>query len=751
MAEYYPSEAFENKVRAALSVPGPSPAVIDRIERQLLAMDGRQPGAARRRTKRFSLPALFQGRSRLVAVAIVLLLLGVLGAIGPQRVMAAIGRLIGYIPGVGIVDESVPIRVLAGPVSQTRQGVTVTAASAVLTGDGTHIDIRSFGVSRSAYPDREDIAGCSKPAYLRLPNGTRLLRSGDFPPVPLDVNEAVLVLPCLPDTLPGKAPEDWELPLSFVPARGNLPVFPVVELSPSPVPSAEVSATPDAPQEQGVSFDRVVETSDGYILIGRFQPDVPEGSWVQVTSVQIRDASGHPIPYTSPADIQPSNGEDTSGGFGFVYAFNGADLTFPVTVAFSGRIIQPADPSAAASFEFEAGADPQPGQEWVLNRPLDLGGYHLTIVSVTADPRPGFSFRFATGPEVFGAGVAIDGLAPVGGGGGGGGGLSGGEFSTDLAYAEWPTGRLRVTVSNLTVIGDTQTWRGTWTPSSPRMDWPPTATSEAGACAVTGSPDELAPAPANLSSGLALTYEPLDASTWGLALRRLDGTTMSLQIPGGTWGTLSPDGKELAYPSSDGIHVMDLATRAERILQGGANGYNLSWSPDGKQIAFVSDTADGVYTIGMGDGQRQVSDQAYTSIAGWSPDSSHLYVTIPFTGGSPWQVRQIDVGTGEWKDLFTIENGTPKFLSPAISPDGQWLAYRGKDNSSLYLVRLDGTDMHRVMTGVGRVLWSRSGWLGVTTLESDPDQLRTILVNPDTCQAFSVPALRGYLEGLYLP
>ena len=44
----------------------------------------------------------------------------------------------------------------------------------------------------------------------------------DYPAIPADVNEAVLVIPCLANTLPGKAPENWELPLRFVPAPEGL-------------------------------------------------------------------------------------------------------------------------------------------------------------------------------------------------------------------------------------------------------------------------------------------------------------------------------------------------------------------------------------------------------------------------------------------------------------------------------------------------------------------------------------------------
>ncbi len=38
----------------------------------------------------------------------------------------AIGRSLGYIPGTGIVEQGAPIRVLAEPVSLTRDGITLT-------------------------------------------------------------------------------------------------------------------------------------------------------------------------------------------------------------------------------------------------------------------------------------------------------------------------------------------------------------------------------------------------------------------------------------------------------------------------------------------------------------------------------------------------------------------------------------------------------------------------------------------------
>ena len=740
--------SFEERVRAATDLPAPRPEFVKALWNRIASQSPASRPGTLRLTRRLS----FRAAWMLLGILLVTLLAITL-VIGPARVYAAVRQLFGYIPGVGIVDQSGPIRVLAEPVSQTREGITITVTSATLTSDRTHIEYRIFGVPRSAYPDREDVHGCFESDYLLLPDGTKLERMQGYPPVPADVPQALLVIPCIGETLPGTVPKNWALPLRFVPAPADMTIMPVLELSPSPEPTSEAAATPGTSQDTSVSFDRVVETGNGYILIGRFQPGAPTGEWVQVTDVQIRDATDRAVAYTSPPDIQPPEVERGSGGFGFVYAFDAAGLSYPLSVEFSGVTISQADPNAEAEFEFDAGPNPQPGQEWILNQDIELAGHHLTLASITADSRHGFSFQFRTGPEVYSATVGIAGYTPTGGGGGGGGGLTDGTFNVGISYAELPTGKLHVTVANLTVISDAITWRGEWSPLSPRTDWPSTPTPEPGMCVIGDALEQLGPPPADIASeGLALTYEPLNGDTWGLILRNLDGSGTLVEVPGGTWGTLSPNGEQMAYPASDGIRVRDLATQAERVLKEGRGAYNLAWSPDGKRIAFVGGTADGVYVIGLDDSsRRQVTDQAYASVIGWSPDGAQIYVVIPFTGGSAWKVRSIDAGTGEWRELFTIENGTAKFLSPALSPDGQWIAYRGRDNSSLYLVRLDGSDVHLLMTGVGQLVWSRSGWMGVTLLSEDANELGALLVQPESCRGYLLPSVHGYLQALYVP
>ena len=100
--------------------------------------------------------------------------------IGPQRVLAEVLRLFGYIPEVGIVDQSSPIRVLAEPAYATRDGITLTVTDAVLTEQETIVLFTLEGVPWQALSHQENVPGCWKGPELSLPDGTilQLLEGG---------------------------------------------------------------------------------------------------------------------------------------------------------------------------------------------------------------------------------------------------------------------------------------------------------------------------------------------------------------------------------------------------------------------------------------------------------------------------------------------------------------------------------------------------------------------------------------------
>jgi hypothetical protein len=186
-------------------------------------------------------------RINLLLIALVIVLALVMATINIPAVAEALQHLFGFIPGVGLVDRSLPLRVLAEPVVVTRSGITLTVSDALLSADKTVINVDIKGVPLDAYPASESDPACPGAATLLLPDGTLLeggnIRGGnwsffqsrlEFGPIPAGVNEATLIVDCIGGTIPGKLPVNWAVPMHFVPASPAMTVNPVFEISPSP-------------------------------------------------------------------------------------------------------------------------------------------------------------------------------------------------------------------------------------------------------------------------------------------------------------------------------------------------------------------------------------------------------------------------------------------------------------------------------------------------------------------------------------
>lgn len=390
----------------------------------------------------------------LIAVLALLLLTGV---------AYAIGRSLGYIPGVGIVEQGSPIRVLAEPVSTTRDGITLKITSAVLTSDQTVIEFKVENVPWEALSHDESVSGCSGTAELHLSDGTALhIMAGNgspektrfvYAPIPAAITEATFVLPCLIDTLPEKAPENWELPLRFIPAPPDMTVVPVIEIEPA--------ATKESPETVApVQITQALQVGDEYVVVGkvpyRYNGVTPPNGWIELTGLRLTDANGQEV-YVQVPTVEGLH------DFDWGVQFKAATVQFPVTFAFDWvRIV--AIPDSRAEFEFDAGENPQPGQEWTFNQPIQIGGRTITLETVRVGP-DGYKFKFTCDPEVTGLSLDISGYTPVGAGGGGAYSL--GQFSVSQAYPELPKGKLHVALSRLMVANAPQTWTMQWSPENP--------------------------------------------------------------------------------------------------------------------------------------------------------------------------------------------------------------------------------------------------------------------------------------------
>ncbi|HKT89312.1 MAG TPA: S9 family peptidase [Candidatus Sulfotelmatobacter sp.] len=119
-----------------------------------------------------------------------------------------------------------------------------------------------------------------------------------------------------------------------------------------------------------------------------------------------------------------------------------------------------------------------------------------------------------------------------------------------------------------------------------------------------------------------------------------------------------------------------------------------TWSPDGKQIAFISNmsgrnnlwlvSADGGFPV-----QLTVSDQRQTNPA-WSPDGKWIAYQSDYDGNEQWDIFMVSPKTGKVVNL-TQTTGIAE-TNPAWSPDARYLAYEVKPKDSA-AVEIDVYDL----------------------------------------------------------
>ncbi len=157
-------------------------------------------------------------------------------------------------------------------------------------------------------------------------------------------------------------------------------------------------------------------------------------------------------------------------------------------------------------------------------------------------------------------------------------------------------------------------------------------------------------------------------------------------VPYFTEPSLSPDRKEIAFVSGGDIWTVPAnGGVASLLISHSANEARPLYSPDGKQLAFISTrTGNGdIYILSLagGDLKRLTFDDSFDQLDGWSRDGRWIYFSstsrdvgnlndlfrVSVNGGTPMQVSA---------DRYTNE-----FLS-APSPDGSTLAFSARGIAS---------------------------------------------------------------------
>jgi TolB protein len=152
----------------------------------------------------------------------------------------------------------------------------------------------------------------------------------------------------------------------------------------------------------------------------------------------------------------------------------------------------------------------------------------------------------------------------------------------------------------------------------------------------------------------------------------------------------SPDGKELAYVSFETqkavVWVQDLLTGERRQLANfrGSNSAP-AWSPNGRELA-VTLSRDGnsqLYVMAKAGGspRRVTQSNAIDTEPVWTPDGNTIYF-VSDRGGGPQIYRTPAAGGAAERVTFQGSYN----ISPALSPDGKLLAYVTRDGNAFKLV-----------------------------------------------------------------
>ncbi|MBX3046811.1 MAG: hypothetical protein KF698_07430 [Anaerolineales bacterium] len=414
---------FEGKLRAATKGTTPLPAQkFVASLRTRLGQENEAGTLSRRFQRRFIVRA---------SNALVLLIVVLVALLGPSDVLAAIQRLMGYVPGVGFIQ---PQLILSEPLTVSRGNVSVTVENLVVSSSESVLVFRiedPYSVSGSQSSSYRET---TRNPYLQMPDGTiyqpltgqgRLEKNGRqwrelirFSPLPPDTTSVFFVTEL---ALPSGTLETLQLELLL--ERGDH----------SPMSAGEnfvSSATSIVPDEVKVRLDGIAIEQDRLVLnvivdwenpnwqvveVMNFAEPTPKGNPI-AHFASVTDANGAIVPISLNTMESSANSNEKQAYFVFLSDMPVNEIAFPATLSLDAIYVSSFLPlSEQPVFTFFPKTNVIPGECETLLQSMVSNEIEATLAKVCyLDSDPHMS---------------------LGGGGGGGNEISPPQFGLELSLS----------------------------------------------------------------------------------------------------------------------------------------------------------------------------------------------------------------------------------------------------------------------------------------------------------------------------
>lgn len=476
-----PKTPFEERLKENLKQSQIDPAFANRLHAQLNQRE-HSMGTAR------------PGFSFRWSYALITLLLAAIlvFSVGPNKVLAQLQTWLGFVPGAGLVSDTSDLRVLAEPVSQTRDGITVRINKAIFSPDKSNFDVEVLDIPfESHFSQNLDEPVCNEQAYLLLPDGTKLMEEENFAPIPTDVSEATYVIPCFIMRTRAMVPENWQIPIRLVNAPADLSLYPyelpnpgvtIQRTAPEPavVDEAVLAAESEYPVKDMLDILLVVEKPESWLIGYDFLTEhMDDYHWGNIPVVIDANGKQIAINWSFPewkefsdalGEVADAKANYPNPYYGMPKAFElpKGDYAFPLTITQLVTHTRYLDLARDEElFSFDAGSNPQPGDVFEINKTIQLGDYEATVLNAYVDDQVGFAYRFNVdgGEDIFNIDLHLLDYEPALGVSKSTAFTTPYLIDSGVAFGVLPTGMLRVgLIQGPQIALGTYIARGTWSP-----------------------------------------------------------------------------------------------------------------------------------------------------------------------------------------------------------------------------------------------------------------------------------------------